>query len=189
MRRGALGLLVIAAALLTGCLKSLTPLPGDRDYVLVIEDLYLWLDPDAYPADHGVLTKRRSSFGDYELTYEYDSEEPPFYLLWELVVHGNDRRAREYFRSGGAGIWMSSALSGGAAFVRDDDFVVWGDDSQFYTVEAEGEPIGNAFLARSGRRTVLMMVGGLHFDSRESFDQAVRPRLTNALRYQPESTE
>ncbi len=182
--RIALALLLAAA----GCAKpSAEPIDDPYDFVLSIDDLAEYMGTSEFPPERGVLARHRTAEGGHALTYEYDSENPPLYLFWEVVVHDGVVPASRHYESGGDGIRLGSALASRVDFVPHHRFVSWGNDSSYFTIESGGEPVGSGFLARSGRRTVLLLLTGVYFDSRATFDAVVGPKLQKALLYDPDT--
>jgi hypothetical protein len=76
------------------------------------------------------------------------------------------------FHAGNFGV----RLAGGELVERNDIFS-FGDKSRFALLVENGEPLGNLFAMCSDKNAFLLMIGGVYFDERESWEELVGPVL------------
>jgi len=136
------------------------------------------------------FTKTRLSDGSYELEYEFETpdseEEHPLFLYVIVTVEKNDLDA---VLSHGAERFgaMHGLRKGGIKEREVKNFYRYGDVSSFHVLEMDGQPVGNLFSARKGRRIYTLMITGMSFDDPQVWRELLQARLRQFSTYSPAS--
>lgn len=177
-------LCVGAGALFLLTAKELPFGPDERACVVTAQELAGWFEfePDA---QHEVEVKRRYIDRSYELEYEYDdpADEAP-YVICTVSVERNSIDARQTYRLSLAADSAALSMWGLKKTVRND-LLRWGDESEFATLEYEGEPAGHLFVARRGKRVFSLILTNGYFDDAASIGELFGPVLESVARYEP----
>ncbi len=178
---------LLAALAGTGC-ASPTARPsravGAGEACVTISDLAPHVEGLSAVVDTGVWESFYTPTGAVEVDYEYQSAGSGIHLLCAITRNPGQRSAERDMLA------MIDALD---SFARAEGlsnrpvegFFSWGEDSRFSVLENQGEPLGNAFLARDGETTFMLLLTGLIFDDADHFAELIAPKLANLDRFVP----
>ncbi|MGH9334495.1 MAG: hypothetical protein ACRD21_12175 [Vicinamibacteria bacterium] len=155
--------------------------PGERELVLDISHLTGWME-DYIPNLKGEkVVKRRYVDDSYEIEYVYDlpDDDDAPYLSYSLTFEPSESDASTTYVSLWGGTKIGFYVSGEVEVkVREDnDLLRWGDESRFGVLFADGQPFGNVFVAKKGKRVVYLIVSGIYFDDAETVSGFLVPYL------------
>ena len=175
-----------AAALLStlaccACATTLDPGPADRAVAITRDDFAVWLDPYGLEATKETLTKRRH-LGAYTLRYEYQGESDELYAVVnsEVMVLRNPEDAGRAYRSIAWG-----ARVGAGEVEPVETTLEWADESQVHFILSDGRQIGNLYVGRRGRVTVMVVIAGLYSSDAALFESLIAPGLWRLGSYDP----
>jgi hypothetical protein len=156
-------------------LSSETP-ASEAEQALVLR--YADLEPyfEGLPArpQRVAAVKRDIPGAGYEIEYEYEHEDLFIYSLFAMDRSINEARMSFTAIQVGTGYGMRSE---GVTQEPADHLLRWGDQSACYILRMNGQPIGNRFVARKGRKIVNFLFSGAYFDSAEEFRGMIMPVL------------
>ena len=66
-------------------------------------------------------------------------------------------------------------------------FYRYGDASEFYVLEKDGDPIGNLFAVRHENRVYMLVLSGMYFDEAEVWKEVIHEKLERLSGYDPKS--
>ena len=190
---GARALLPVAlafafAASLAAC-KSEPVGERDREVLVRVGDL----------AAHGIgfddaaryekFEKSRYFDGSCELTYEFelpDAEVRPgaVYMRVAATVETDKQSATVAHGAEKVGFNVGMKFEGFEAEERKD-FFRHGDDSSFFLLTKGGQPVGNFFVTRHGKRVYSIIVAGIYFDDPSAWSELISPKLEKFAAYNP----
>lgn len=156
----------------------------DRARVATVADLARYID---IPIDteNEKWTKTRYLDGSMDIDYEY--EEPGDTGLYFSVTAAKERTAKDarttLLFAWGSAAGVMKLMGGNTDITLEERTAGYSccDSSRFAIIKADGNPVGNLFAAREGRRTYLLLVSGVSFEPDEDFQGLVGPSL-EALR-------
>jgi hypothetical protein len=154
---------------------------GERDLVLDIAHLTSWMSeytPD--PAAESV-SKTRYIDDSYEIEYVYDVPEDDGapYLSYTVTFEPTAGDATTTYVSLWGGTRFGFYVFGEVQVEvqEKNDLYQWGDESRMGLLLANGQPFGNVFVARKGKRVVYLLVSGVYFDDKESLTELLSPYM------------
>jgi hypothetical protein len=125
-----------------------------------------------------VASRNANVDGSNELSYEYESKDPPVYVSTMVSLEKSDADAMTSYTSQSVGGAVGMNLSEPKMGLEDrDDLLKWGDQSRARLITYDGKPVGNFFIARKNNRVFLTMFTGVYFDDPEDFRAIVEPKL------------
>ncbi|MDP7010244.1 MAG: hypothetical protein QF685_02600 [Verrucomicrobiota bacterium] len=139
---------------------------ADRDAVLRISDVALWIDGFSPDPSKEFLKKTRFLDKSYDIEYEYDdslNNDAP-YLLCSITVEPSLSDARISYAAMKTGFGLGFSAEPGVKRSLRNDLFRWGDKSEFSILEADGLSFGNLFVGRKGRRVFMITISGVYFD-------------------------
>lgn len=188
-RRALLLALALAAACLQPACRKEPVTDRDREILLRVTDLadYGFRFQDA--ARHEKLEKLRYFDGSYELTYEFELPDAATRAdaLYMQVTATFEKDQSDAAISQGAekiGFGFGMKLEGIKAEERKD-FFRHGDESTFFVLVKDGQPVGNFFVTRDGARVYSILVAGVYFDDPAAWSELVTPKLEKFAAYKP----
>jgi hypothetical protein len=154
---------------------------ADKEVVLTAEYAATFANDLAADPNKGNFRKVRHLDGSREMTYEYgnpDDPNEPVYVSHTVTIERNDKEARDAY----AGMQLVDRLGlGKAEGVREverNDLWKWGDQSRCIVLHNDqGQPFGNVFMARKGRRYFVLVISGLYFNKTEAIKELLDPLL------------
>jgi hypothetical protein len=180
----AISFLALAAA----CQRGLPVEEVDKDLMLRAADLV--------PFGYGLTdTQRFETFdksryfdGSREITYEYETpvSETDHALYLNVTVNLERRGADAVVSYGALKTAMKLGLkANGIEAEERTNFYTYGDASEFYVLENDGEPIGNLFAVRQGNRVYMLVLSGMYFDEAEVWKKVIEKKLQKFSAYDP----
>jgi hypothetical protein len=139
---------------------------ADREAVLGITDIALWIDDFSPDTSKESLKKTKFFDKSYDIEYEYDdllNNDAP-YLLCSITVEPSFSDARISYAAMRAGFGLGFSGEPGVKRVLRNDLFRWGDKSEFSLLEADGLSFGNLFVGRKGSRVFMITISGVYFD-------------------------
>ena len=187
----AVGLPCIGCSLIGACMLTLAFFPGktlpvrdaDKELMLRASDLETWMDeaPDP-PVDEAraTLTRTRDLFGVEEITYEFSDDATALFVNTTVTIDpkASDARTTYSVTKLGLGVGLAIESDTGMKKVERNDLFTWGDESTSYLLEMDGDPVGNAIVARKGTKTIFVIFSGIYFDDPDDLDEVLEPHLT-----------
>jgi hypothetical protein len=176
-----LGAIIGLGALFNLTGSSVALADSERELIVDISHLTGWI-PDYSPDFTGESLKKTRYIDDsYEIEYTYelpDDDEAP-YLSYTLTFEPSEGDAGTTYTALWGGTKIGFAIFGEVEVeVKEQNEIFrWGDDSRFALLYASGQPFGNVFVARKGKRVVYLLVSGIYFDESESFSSFLSPYL------------
>ena len=175
---------MFVALLMVGCGRLEIATKLDKEAILQIDELALWIENFSPDSSKESLEKTKDFDNSYNIAYEYDdslTENAP-YLYYDISVQPTKSDAVLIYNSLKIGAWIGSGDH--KEIVRDDLFS-WGDESKFYLLQTEdGSTFGNSFFARKGKLTVGVIISGVYFDRSEDIHDLLDEKL-EALEHLP----
>ena len=140
--------------------KDVPVTAADREAVLDIADVALWIDDFSPDSSKESLKKTKDIDKSYEIEYEYDAP----YLMCSITVEPSFSDARISYTAVKAGFSLGFSGEPGVKRVPRTDLFRWGDDSEFSLLNASGLSFGNVFVGRKDKRVYMITVSGIYFD-------------------------
>lgn len=156
-----------------------TPLSdAERSALLTAEDLVSAGAKFTPDPKIEVSSRNANVDGSDELSYEYESKDPPVYVSTMVSLEKSEGDAMASFTSQSVGGAVGMNLSEPKMGLEDrDDLLKWGDQSRARVITYDGKPVGNFFIARKNNKVFLTMFTGVYFDDPEDFRAVVQPKL------------
>lgn len=164
---------------------------GERELVLDISHLKGWMD--GYTPDPAGETLQKTRYIDdsFEIDYVYDVPEDDNapYLSYSVTFEPSETDASTTYVSLWGGTKVAFYVLGEVQVEvqEKNEIFHWGDDSRFGLLLAEGQPFGNVFVAKQGKRVVYLMLSGIYFDDTASFSDFLNPYLEKLSAFSAES--
>lgn len=162
----------------------------ERELVLDIAHLSVWLGEYAPDTASETVTKTRYIDDSYEIEYVYDVPEDDAapYLTYTLAFEQNTSDATTTFHSYWGGTKVAFYVFGDVdiSVEEKNELFAWGEESTFGVLQADGVPFGNVFIAKKGETVVYLLVSGLYFDDTETISELLSPLLQKLDQYTPE---
>lgn len=147
-------------------------------------------------ADYGYAfqdTARHESFnktiyfdGSYDIEYIFETPEDevndPLYLSITVTVERNATDAGTSQKAEEIGLTLGSKLEG-ITIEEKKGFFQYGDTSTFYVLLKDGNPIGNYFSTREGRKVYTLTISGMYIDDAELWGEMIMPKLKRFSEY------
>jgi hypothetical protein len=154
---------------------------GERELVVDISHLTGWMNGYTPDPSGETLQKTRYIDDSFEIEYVYDlpeDDEAP-YLSHSVTFEPSESDASTTYVSLWGGTKVAFYVFGEVQVeVKEkNELFSWGDESRFGLLLADGQPFGNVFVARKGKRVVYLLVSGIYFDEAESFSGFLSPYL------------
>ena len=146
--------------------KDVPVTSADREAVLDISDVALWMDDFSPDSSKESLKKTKYIDKSYDIEYEYDdslNDDAP-YLMCSITVEPSISDARFSYTAMKAGFSLGFSGEPGVKRVGRNDLFRWGDDSEFSLLKASGLSFGNVFVGHKGKRVFMITVSGVYFD-------------------------
>lgn len=179
-------IIILLVQSLSACGRSLSVDEADKAVFLRVQDLvrygYKFKDIEV----HESFKKQKMLNGATELAYEFktpEGEQQPLYINIRATVASKQIDAS--FKQGAetSGLYYG-LMKGGMKQQELKDFYHYGDASSFYLLTKEGNPVGNYFTMRQGKKTYLLIVFGLYFDDPQLWKDLIEPKLTQFSTYE-----
>lgn len=179
---------IVFVAFAAACQRGMPVEEADKELMLRAADLvpfgYGLTDSQRFET----FGKTRYFDGSWDITYEYETPESETEHSMYLSVTVNlKRRDADALISYGAlkAAMKYSLKANGVEATEKANFYTYGDDSEFYVLEMDGNPIGNLFAVRHGSRVYLLMFSGMHFDDAEVWKKVMHEKLERFSTYDP----
>ena len=179
---------ILFVAFAAACQRGLPVEESDKAVMLRAADLvpfgYGMTDTQRFET----FDKTRYFDGSWDITYEYETPESETEHSMYLNVTVNlERRDADALVSYGAlkTAMKYSLKANGVEATEKPNFYTYGDASEFYVLESDGNPIGNLFAVRHGSRVYLLMFSGMHFDDAEVWKKVMHEKLERFSTYDP----
>ena len=169
--------MISLALLLLGCTETVPITEQDRQAVLRIEDLAVWMEGFRPVQAKSSFTKTKELDDSYDLEYGYEDTqgEFPIYLHFSVSVQPDKADALLVHKATNFGTWIGS---GETKMVPRNDLFSWGDDSKFCLWQTElGDTFGNYFTGRKGEKVVTIAISGIYFSDPESIHELLDEKL------------
>ena len=155
--------------------------PLDRTIVVTIEAI---AGPQHVPGANAQesLVRRRGS--NDELIIEYTYEDETFYISNVIAFEPDLDNAEHRYEASRALGGSAFRLTHGESREPSSGFT-WGDECDLQTIRVDGNPVGHAFLARSGAVVMDVVITGRYFEDRAELASLLRPFLERASEYNP----
>jgi len=155
---GGVVLFVGGGALFMLTAKEVPVTVADKEAVLDIADVALWLDGFSPDSSKESLKKTKYLDKSYEIEYVYDDSlnaDAP-YLVCSTTLEPSFSDARISYSAMKAGFGLGFSGEPGVKRVPRNDLFRWGDKSEFSLLEADGLSFGNFFVGRKGKRVYMI---------------------------------
>lgn len=188
---GCFGLGLLAAGAVSVMSGSDKPASAEeRGLVITIEDLTGHMAGFEPPTGGKETFHRVDHFdGSTELVYEYDTVATggTLYLSSGVTVETSPQNAGYSYTGMDIGVGIGLGIEPGSEVVQQErnDLLTWGDQSRTALLVTNGQPVGNVFIGRRGRRIFHVLFAGVYFDEPEAFQELVTPHLEAIERYSP----
>ena len=152
---------------------------ADREAVLGITDVALWIDDFLPDTSKESLKKTRFLDKSYDIEYEYDdllNNDAP-YLLCSITIEPSLSDARISYAAMKAGFGLGFSGEPGVKRALRNDLFRWGDKSEFSLLEADGRSFGNLFVGRKGKRVYMITISGVYFDETAAIHELLDEKL------------
>ena len=161
--------------------------PQERELVVQAGELAPLLEGvEVDPAAESIV-KTRYFDGSFDIDYEYTHPgEQPLYVQSSVHFEPSVSDARTTYRALGVGLTMGLSLSGEEIEQAErNDLLKWGDESRCAILTAQGQPVGNFFVARQDRRVFHVLISGHVIEDPQALRELVEPHLKRLESYQP----
>ena len=165
--------------LIVGCGRSEIATKWDKEAILQIDELAIWIENFSPDSSKESLKKTKDFDNSYNIEYEYDdslNENAP-YLYYDISAQPTKSDAVIY----GSGLKIGASIGygyGDAKEIPRNDLFGWGDESKFCLLQTEdGTTFGNSFFARKGKLTVFFIISGVYFDRSEDIHDLLDEKL------------
>ena len=155
---GGVVLFVGGGALFMLTAKDVPVTVANKEAVLDIADVALWLDGFSPDSSKESLKKTKYLDKSYEIEYVYDDSlnaDAP-YLVCSTTLEPSFSDARISYSAMKAGFGLGFSGEPGVKRVPRNDLFRWGDKSEFSLLEADGLSFGNFFVGRKGKRVYMI---------------------------------
>ena len=179
---------IACLALLVGCERNLPVEATEKEMVLRAGDLVDYGYGMEKTEQFEKFGKTRFFDGSSEISYEFetpDSEED--HALYVNVTITFEKNTSDAWVSQGAEkVGMKYGLKAAGIEAREiKDFYKFGDTSEFYLLEKDGNPIGNMFFARQGKRIYTLVMSGMYFNDAATWKELIEGKLTRFAAHAP----
>ncbi len=163
---GGVVLFVGGGALFMLTAKEVPVTVADKEVVLGIEDVDLWLDGFSPDSSKESLKKTKCLDKSDDIEYEYDDslDDDAPYLMCSITVEPSISDARISYTAVKTGLSLGFCGEPGVKRVPRNDLFRWGDKSEFSLLKADGLSFGNLFVGRKGKRVYMITLSGVFFD-------------------------
>ena len=135
--------------------------------------------------------KTRYFDGSFDLEYTYEVPEEaaaqqadPLYLMVTVTVEKNQRDAAISHGAEKVGLGLGLRIEG-LKMEEKKEFFRYGDESAFYVLTKDGNPVGNYFVTRAGTKLYSVLIAGVYFDDPQTWAGLVSPKLEKFSAYAP----
>jgi hypothetical protein len=183
-----LGALLVAALGFSGCENDLPVGAAEKAVVLRAGDLIPYGYGLEKTEQYEKFTHIRYFDGSHELTYEYETpeSEKEHALYMNVSVSVEKSTADAWSSKGTEEVAMTFGLKANGVEQREiKDFYKYGDTSSFYILEKDGNPIGNLFTVRDGKRVYVLVLSGMYFKDAAAWKELMEERLRKFSAYEP----
>jgi hypothetical protein len=179
----------VCLASLSGCERGLPVEAAEKEMVLRAGDLVEYGYGMEQTEQFEKFAKTRFFDGSSEITYEFETpdseEEHPLYLNVTMTFEKKTSDAR--LSQGAEKVGMKYGLKAAGIEAREiKGFYKFGDTSEFYLLEKDGNPVGNMFFARQGKRIYTLVVSGMYFDDAATWKELIEEKLTRFAAHGPD---
>lgn len=164
--------LCVAALLMGGCLNQ-NATPQEKTFFVTASDL----KADGYGfgaiAKHEKFSKTRFADGAVDLDYEFntpDSETNFPLFVQETLSKQPSRGDAITYLAASRGASVLAMKSQGLAEKPVAGETIYGDGSKLTILTLNGQPAGNLFSARQGKRTFFFLMSGWYFETPAEWD-------------------
>jgi hypothetical protein len=160
---------------------------ADKEVMVTAEYAASFADDVAVDPNNGTYRKVRYLDRSREMIYEYgldDDSTEPVHISHTVSVERNAKEARDAYAGVQFGTRIGIGRVEGIEEVERNDLWKWGDQSRCVILHnAQGQPCGNVFMGRKGRRHFLLVITGLYFDKAENIKAFLDPLLLKLDNY------
>lgn len=182
-RRLALVLIALAVCGAGGCRQAAVS-EAERELILRAGDLADYDIEVADAARHEKFSKTVYFDGSADIDYEYDPPEGALYLNITVTFEKSERDARASKALENTGLKIGAGI-GGLKLEERKDFFRYGDDSSFYVLTKDGQPVGNYFVTREGAKVYSAAVIGAYFSEPAEWAALITPKLQKFSAHKP----
>ncbi len=152
---------------------------AERAALLTAQDLFAHSSQPELFEPARETTGREDLFdGSATLTAEYQSQNPPLYVVSHVVLERTAEAAHTTWQSLSVGGFMSLSVEAqDITLTPDDALFAWGDESKSQRLSMQGKPLGHFFVARRGARVFMVIFTGVYFDDGTALAALVTPKL------------
>jgi hypothetical protein len=179
----------VCLASLSGCERGLPVEAAEKEMVLRAGDLVEYGYGMEQTEQFEKFAKTRFIDGSSEITYEFETpdseEEHPLYL--NVTMTFEKKTSDAWLSQGAEKVGMKYGLKAAGIEAREiKGFYKFGDTSEFYLLEKDGNPVGNMFFARQGKRIYTLVVSGMYFDDAATWKERIEEKLTRFAAHAPD---
>jgi len=179
---GVIGVLALVGAGSVLEQSSTPPPPEHRAACFTIDDLVPWFEGlEAEPEFESFSSSRL--FGAREVECEYETPDGhswPLYLYSVVSEAASASDARTDYAAMKISMGVGVRIGSDVELRQADHLLDWGDQSEVQLLMTDEGPGGMFVIAREGRRTLLVSMGGVYFDDPEIVREAFVPWLERA---------
>jgi hypothetical protein len=167
----------------------------DRDFEVLVTaaDISEYFEGLAVDPEREHATVTRSFDRSVEVEYEYDHPDPdrPLLVQSSISIERTERKAKQAWMALVVGSLAGFAIGsdGGVTKREDNEFFSAGDQSRHFFISGEEGNVGHMVFVRIGRRVMMLLLSGAHFEDPESFAELLSPKLEALPRYDPRPAE
>lgn len=180
-----------AATVLLGCLAACgveqKVSEPDKAIFLRAEDLGRFGFRYENAAAYEIFSKTRHFDGTYDLKYTFTTpkgDPHPLYIFISVSVGNQESDAVVSERAEKIGLLIGFKKEG----IEEREVagaLPHGDSSRFAIMIKDGNPIGNTFSVRDGRKTYLLVMSGLYFQDPALWRTLIEPKLRQLSGFSP----
>ena len=179
------GIVLLIVALGVGYVLLAKEVPveaHDKQAVLTAAHMAEWIDDFEVDPQRETWKKLKNIDGSHELEYEYETDD--FYLNCHVGVDSSRSDAKVNYVAMVTGAQLGAGLEDGSWEDRAS-LMRYGEESKASILKVGGNPVGNLFACRKGKRVFLAVWSGVYFDDGNGMRELLEPILERWARYNP----
>lgn len=151
----------------------------ERATLVTAKDLFAMSSQvDLYLATQETGEREDLSDGSATLVAEYQSDEPPMYVVSQVSLEPTESAAKLTYQADSIGGFMALATeSKGIVRTDRDDLFKAGDDSKSQLLSIDGKSIGHFIVVRKGKRVFMTIFTGVYDEEAHGLRELITPKL------------
>ncbi len=123
----------------------------------------------------------KSWFLQYAFTYASEGEIP--IVISERISFEDSANTAKRVYIGIEKNFLAKFVTSISTMVEYEAILDWGDETKFYTIFHDGNPVGNVIIVRIDKKVFQIYLSGFYFNSPSELESIIRPKLDLLTEY------